>query len=228
MSNETTPGGPARTRGSRRITSLADRAEQRRAQLGLTFEEVAHRAGMAPHYLKLVEEHGNALDPEGVERVAAALGTTPSELLEGPADGPPGQSGGAPGAALRRLAAEECRDRLGTHGVGRVAMTTDQGPVVIPVNYSVLEGTIVYRTDPEAVTAQVTEGEIAFEVDNTDDTTGTGWSVLVVGTAEHVTEPETAARLDAQAVEPPWAGGRRDLWVRITPRRVTGRVIEAP
>lgn len=204
---------------------LARRVALRRRQLGLTRKEVANRAGMAPRYLQLLEEVAADFDTSGLQRLASALEMTPRELLEGSTDAPPGQGAAAPRAVLWKLGSQECRDRLGTHGVGRLGLATPQGPAVLPVNYTVLGGTLVYRTAAGTVTAAADGSEVAFEVDHVDDAQSQGWSVLVVGTAEHVTEPDTVRRLAEQSVTPPWAGGKRDLWVRIDPKRVTGRII---
>ncbi|MDX3077799.1 helix-turn-helix domain-containing protein [Streptomyces sp. NPDC088354] len=204
---------------------VARRVTQRCAMLGISREEVARRAGMSPHYLKLLQEAGADFDPAGLLRIAAALRTTPGELLGGAADQPPGQGPTASHPVLQKLGPEECRDRLGTHGIGRVAMATSEGPVVLPVNYTVLAGSIVYRTDPDAVTAAAPGTEVAFEVDHVDEAMSSGWSILTVGRAEHVDDPGVVRQLSEQAATAPWAGGKRDLWVRINPTRVTGRVI---
>lgn len=37
-----------------------------------------------------------------------------------------------------------------------------------------------------------------------------------------MTDPAGVRRLDEQAYTGPWVGGKRDLWVRITPASVTG------
>lgn len=225
MSDNTTPsdgpGSPPRDRGS----GFALRVAQRRRELGLTHEQLATRADMAPRYLQLLEELGGDFDSVGLHRLAGALETTPRDLLEGSSDGPPGEGDAAPGQGLWKLGPEECRDRLGTHGVGRVAVSMPGGPAVVPVNYTVLGGTVVYRTAPGTVTAAEPGAEVSFEVDQIDENRSRGWSVLVVGTVEHVTEPAAVRLLNAQAAAEPWAGGKRDLWVRINPTRVTGRVI---
>jgi hypothetical protein len=52
-----------------------------------------------------------------------------------------------------------------------------------------------------------------------------GWSVLAVGTARVVTEPDEVRRLVEGAHSTPWAGGVREMWVAIRPTRVTGRRI---
>ncbi|WP_327068588.1 pyridoxamine 5'-phosphate oxidase family protein [Kitasatospora sp. NBC_01302] len=225
MSEDTTPPDePGRSTPGRQ-GGFAQRVAQRRRQLGLTHEQLATRADMAPRYLQLLEELGGDFDSVGLHRLAAALETTPGELLDGSGDGPPGQGDAAAGQGLWKLDPEESRDRLGSHGIGRLGLSTPDGPAIVPVNYTVLGGTIIYRTAPGTVTAAVPGGEVAFEVDQIDETRSRGWSVVVVGTVEHVTEPAAVQRLMEQSAAEPWAGGRRDLWVRINPTRVTGRII---
>ncbi|WP_055586616.1 helix-turn-helix domain-containing protein [Streptacidiphilus griseoplanus] len=216
-------GAPEATAGP--PGDMAGRVARHCAALGISTEELARRAGMSPRYLELLEELGGDFDPAGLARIADALHMSPRELLEGPAGRRPGTGPAARRPHLGKLNPDECRDRLGTHGVGRVAVVTPEGTAVLPVNYTVLAGTVVYRTDPDAVTAAAPGAEIAFEVDDVDDTWSSGWSVLVVGTVEHVSDPDVVRVLSEQAVAEPWAGGKRELWVRLNPIRVTGRVI---
>lgn len=49
---------------------------------------------------------------------------------------------------LAELGEDECWARLGETGVGRVAMCTAEGPVILPVNYLVDAKSIVVRTAP--------------------------------------------------------------------------------
>ncbi|MEU7607064.1 pyridoxamine 5'-phosphate oxidase family protein [Streptomyces sp. NPDC041003] len=64
---------------------------------------------------------------------------------------------------------------------------------------------------------------VAFEIDNIDDVTVGGWSVLAVGELEAVTEPEEIRYLTTTARSQPWAGGPRTHWMKLTPVRLTGR-----
>jgi hypothetical protein len=65
---------------------------------------------------------------------------------------------------------------------------------------------------------------VAFEIDGVESDGDGGWSVLVVGTAEVVTDPEEVA-LAARERHVRWAGGDSATWVRIVPSKVTGRRI---
>jgi nitroimidazol reductase NimA-like FMN-containing flavoprotein (pyridoxamine 5'-phosphate oxidase superfamily) len=208
------------------LGDLGRRLATRRARLGLTRSETATRAGVAPSYLKYLEELPGATPGRGtLLSLAAALETTVSDLTGGTAELPPGLEQAARGPEFTELSTGECRSLLGTHGVGRIAVSTDSGPVVVPVNYSVVDGAIVFRTAPGATPSLAIGHQVAFEVDRIDDAFSRGWSVLVRGRGRAVTDPDEARRLADSAHSRPWAGGERELWVRIDMQAVTGRRI---
>ncbi|MDH6622494.1 nitroimidazol reductase NimA-like FMN-containing flavoprotein (pyridoxamine 5'-phosphate oxidase superfamily) [Streptomyces sp. LBL] len=220
------PGGKEGTADRPPRGDLGRRIARRRTERGLTRREAALRAEMAPGYLRYLEEQPGAAPDRGVLlRLAGVLGTTVSELAGGDVDLPPGPGRAARHIEFTELTEQECRDLLGTHGVGRLALTTPAGPVVVPVNYSVVDETVVFRTDSGTTPAQTSGHRVGFEVDRIDDVLSQGWSVLVRGRAHAVTDPDEVHRLAEQAHSTPWAGGRRDLWIRIEPDTVTGRRI---
>ena len=110
--------------------------------------------------------------------------------------------------------------------MGRLAVPTGAAPVVVPVNYSVVDDAVVFRTRADSASAQGLGREAAFEADRGDDASSQGWSVLVRGRAEAVTGPDAVRRLAERACSEPWAGGERDLWMRIELTTVTGRRID--
>ena len=223
---EQTPTGTADTPTASVRGDLGRRLLLRRAELGLTRREVAARAGMAPGYLRYLEESSSASPGIGaLIRLAEALRTTVRALSGGDVERPPGLGQAARDAELVPLGTEECRRRLSTHGVGRLAATTADGPTVLPVNYSVVHGAIVFRTAPGSPPAQAVGQQVAFEVDHIDEAFSRGWSVLVRGRARAVTDPDAVRRLTQGTYSGPWAGGERDLWVRIEPTEITGRMI---
>ncbi|GAA4931675.1 hypothetical protein GCM10023237_62280 [Streptomyces coeruleoprunus] len=197
----------------------------RREQLGLSREEVALRAGSAPGYIQYLEEQTATPGMSFLLRLADALETTVVALTGGAAGLPPGAGHAAYHPELVDLGPEECWTLLGTHGVGRVAVTSHEGPAILPVNYLVAGREVAFRTSPDSVPAKAASGEVAFEVDHIDDAFSQGWSVLVVGAARTVTDPDGVRDLEEHAFTSPWAGGERDLWVAIAPARVTGRRI---
>ncbi|WP_344012331.1 helix-turn-helix domain-containing protein, partial [Streptomyces thermospinosisporus] len=204
---------------------IGRRVAAERERLGLSREETARRARIAPEYLAYIEEQPAAPSLATLISLAAALGTDVQSLRGGGRDLPPGRGSALLHPELRDLSPEECRARLSTHGVGRIAVTTPDGPAVVPVNYDVVDGAIVFRTAPHSVPAQAVGSEVAFEVDHLDEAMSQGWSVLAVGPAQPVTEPAAVRRLTERARSSPWAGGEREMWVSIRPTRLTGRRI---
>lgn len=212
--------------GQRPAGDVGRRITLRREQLGLTREQVADRAGMATPYLAYLEQQPTAV-PSAVLLLglADALQTTVSELRGGSTDLPPGLGEAARRPELVEMSPEEARARLSTHGVGRIAVTGDDGPAIVPVNYQMVDGALVFRTGPGSAPALSIGTRVAFEVDHIDDALSQGWSVLVVGSAVRVTDPDTVRDLTERTHSGPWAGGDRALWVRIEPDRITGRRI---
>ncbi|KUN82762.1 DUF1918 domain-containing protein [Streptomyces griseoruber] len=201
-------------------------AERRRQGLGR--EETARRARMSPGYLSYLEEHPADPSLAALIRLADALGTTTAALRGGGTGLPPGQGHALLHPRLEDLGEEECRSLLSTHGVGRIAVASSDGrPAVVPVNYEIVDDTIAFRTAPDSLPAAAVGTEVAFEVDHVDDAMSRGWSVLAVGRASVVTEPEAVRGLAEHAHTTPWAGGERQMWVSIRPTSLTGRRITA-
>ena len=135
-------------------------------------------------------------------------------------------------ARLRReLSREDCLRLISPGGIGRIAFTGRFGPTVLPVNYKLLDGTIVFRTEQDSHTDEDlrtgianAEYKVAFEIDDFTPSSREGWSVLIQGPAHHVESEAERASVLAAGVEP-WAAGPRELFLRITPSRITGRRI---
>ncbi|HEU5355087.1 MAG TPA: pyridoxamine 5'-phosphate oxidase family protein [Actinocrinis sp.] len=112
---------------------------------------------------------------------------------------------------------------LESHEVGRLVYTRRALPAVRPVNFAVRGGAVLIWTGSASSLGQAVRGAVvAFEADELDRVTRSGWSVVVVGTAQLVTdETELArARLDGPS---PWAPGIKDHLIRIPLTMVTGR-----
>jgi nitroimidazol reductase NimA-like FMN-containing flavoprotein (pyridoxamine 5'-phosphate oxidase superfamily) len=224
MAERTKPNG---TEGAP-VGDLGRRLAARRTQLGLTREETATRAGVAPSYLRYLEEQPGAAPGSGLlVRLAEVLETTVSELTGGDTELPPGPGRAGRAPEFTELGPSECGELLSTHGVGRLAVSTESGPVIVPVNYSVVDGTIVYRTAPGTTPSQASGCQVAFEIDRIDDVFSQSWSVLVRGHARTVTDPDEVRRLEEEPCSTPWVGGHRDEWVRIEPFGISGRRITA-
>ena len=78
----------------------------------------------------------------------------------------------------------------GTAGVGRVSTTVAALPTIFPVHYALLDDDIVFRTVVgTTLAAAVHDAVVAFEIDDLDPWSASGWSVVVVGHAREITGP---------------------------------------
>ena len=94
-----------------------------------------------------------------------------------------------------------------------------------PVNYAMAGQVVVLRTGADTELAARLDCPVGFEVDRFDEALGHGWSVLVTGRAARGKSEHQVRRLEARTALQPWAGGARDVYVQITPYRITGRRI---
>ncbi|MEU1694858.1 pyridoxamine 5'-phosphate oxidase family protein [Streptomyces hirsutus] len=211
--------------GAHHTSDLGRRVATERERQGLTRAETARRARMAPAYLAYLEEHQADPSLATLINLAGALNTTVQALRGGGTEMPPGQGAALLHPRLLDLDPEECRTLLSTHGVGRVAVSTPDGPAVAPVNYEVVDDVIAFRTAPGSLPAAAVGSDTAFEVDRVDETMSQGWSVLAVGPARLVTDADAVRRLTEHARTAPWTGGEREMWVAIRPTSLTGRRI---
>ncbi|HEY2506634.1 MAG TPA: pyridoxamine 5'-phosphate oxidase family protein [Streptosporangiaceae bacterium] len=208
-------------------TDLGRRIAEERGRAGLSVEQVAARAGMSPEYLAYIET-SDAPNPTqaALTRLAYALDVPPSALTGAGLNQPPGARQPAESAVLAELTVSECREHIASGGVGRfLFVDAARGPVAIPVNYQMLRDDVVFRTSSHgSVAAAVRQPHVSFDVDHLDDALAEGWSVLVSGRAEIITDPAELTEARSLGIEP-WAGGQRDTYVKITPTTISGRAI---
>ena len=127
---------------------------------------------------------------------------------------------------LEVLPEPDCWRRLADSAVGRLAVNGPDGPEIFPVNHAVLDGKVVFRTDPGTkLTALLRDARVAYEVDEVDHAQRSGWSVLVVGAVE----PVPSEHLDEARALPlePWTIGDKVQFLWLRPRRISGRAIRA-
>lgn len=121
---------------------------------------------------------------------------------------------------LVELDDEECWELLRSHAVGRIAWSTGVTPHLVPVNYVAHEGRIWIRSTPYSALARECRGTmVAFEVDEIDDFTRSGASVVVEGVAR----PGDLHRVEAPAELESWAAGSRTFILAIEAQTVSGR-----
>lgn len=106
--------------------------------------------------------------------------------------------------------------------VGRIIFTLNALPAVRLTNFTVASELIVLRTAAGTTLARRLDGTIVMlEADFLDAATSSGWSVTVTGRAALVTDPATAARLNALPLVP-WAPGPPDQFMTISAELVEG------
>lgn len=206
---------------------LSKRLTARRTELRLSTTQVAGRAGITRRYLEYLERYPSIPGSAVLRRLAAALLTTPAALLGAGAQQPPGH-GLRPGTAqFTKLTSIECRALIAPGGVGRIAFSAVSGPVVLPVNFTVIGGSIVVRAREGSLIEAHGDERAAFEVDHVDEALCQGWSVLIQGQAHRVLQPGELRHVQEATTSAPWPGGERDVYVRIVPDQISGRRISA-
>ena len=121
---------------------------------------------------------------------------------------------------------EECEQMLEIRSIGRIALLAAGEPLILPVLFQFVKGTIVFRTAPgEKLDAVWQNAPAAFEVDSWDTPTRTGWSVVLRGRTEAVHDEDQIAELESLGLEEWLPSVQPMTWVRIHPVEITGRRI---
>ncbi|MEV5986642.1 pyridoxamine 5'-phosphate oxidase family protein [Streptomyces sp. NPDC052051] len=129
-----------------------------------------------------------------------------------------------PNDGFRELERAECLRLLAKVPVGRIVHTRQALPAVVPLNFRLDDdGSVVVRISARSELVRAIDGSVvAFEADEIDVSAQSGWSVVVTGAAEVVTDPAACARL-ARTGPQSWAPSPQEVFVRIRPELVTGR-----
>jgi nitroimidazol reductase NimA-like FMN-containing flavoprotein (pyridoxamine 5'-phosphate oxidase superfamily) len=116
---------------------------------------------------------------------------------------------------------------LATGGVGRLVYTSRYGPMAVPVQYVLHEGSVVVRAWATSIEEDLRTGiadaeyVVAVEADQADPERREGWFVLVRGAAHHLdTEAERAPAIVATLA--PWAEGEAEDFIRVKPTSTWG------
>ena len=125
-----------------------------------------------------------------------------------------------------RLDRGESLRLLASAPVGRLIFTVNALPTVRLMNFALVDGLIVMRTANDSTVARkVHDTVVAFEADELDNKTCSGWSVTVIGRAAVVADPEISARYRGVPLVP-WAAGPRDTFVTMTTEMAEGRRVQ--
>jgi len=128
---------------------------------------------------------------------------------------------------LEDIPPAECLTLLREAGFGRLAFTPDEYPMILPVNFRLVEDAhrtwIAIRTRADGLIDRAPL-PVAFEIDGANPYSKQGWSVVARGNLQHV---DSDAAGFAERFDPaPWVEDR-DSWLIIEPFTITGRRLHA-
>jgi hypothetical protein len=126
-------------------------------------------------------------------------------------------------AGFEVLDEEECYALLGSVSLGRVAVTMDATPAILPVNYALIDRQVVFATGlGSKLTAALMSSVVAFEADGVDEASGAAWSVQGHGSSM-VLEPGSDLEADALLAVRSLAPLPRHFLAKVRLRRISGR-----
>ncbi|MFE6872448.1 pyridoxamine 5'-phosphate oxidase family protein [Kitasatospora sp. NPDC057692] len=129
---------------------------------------------------------------------------------------------------LEELGADTCLRLLSTVPVGRVVYTEHALPAVLPVSFEVApDGRLLLAVRRGSATARGLDGTVvAFQADQLDPVTRSGWSVLVHGRADVLRDPELLRRALRSGLRP-WVDDPEPMVVSLVPELISGRRLTA-
>jgi nitroimidazol reductase NimA-like FMN-containing flavoprotein (pyridoxamine 5'-phosphate oxidase superfamily) len=129
----------------------------------------------------------------------------------------------SPQAATSTLSETQCWKLLGSAQIGILAVVTEDGPDLFPIDFLAAEHSVVFRTAPgEKLMKLAADPRVALAVEG-EDAKGL-WSVVLRGTARRLSfddEIEASGVLSLETA----TGGTKANFVRITATQLTGRRI---
>lgn len=127
--------------------------------------------------------------------------------------------------AIEYLAEDEALKLAATVPVGRVVYSRFAMPAVHLVNFKLDGKDVVFKTRKGAkFGAAVADTVIAFEVDQFDEQTRSGWTVTLTGRSKLVTSPAEQERLAGLGIDT-WVADR-EYFIKVQTQVITGRRIQ--
>jgi nitroimidazol reductase NimA-like FMN-containing flavoprotein (pyridoxamine 5'-phosphate oxidase superfamily) len=136
-----------------------------------------------------------------------------------------------PARVVESLDEAECMELLSTEKIGRLIYASRYGPVALPSEYKIHEGSVVFRTYRITFTEEDlrtgiahADYQVSVEVDRTDPEAREGWVVLVRGTAHHIDTEADRASIGDIGLQA-WVEGEPEHFFRVYPIYVGGQRI---
>lgn len=128
------------------------------------------------------------------------------------------------GPRLVRLDREQCTRLLSETSLGRISLTISALPVIRTVRYGLAGGQIVFRAAPRSRLRAAAAGSVvAFQADCGGEADGIGWSVMVQGRCQEVTDRERIRNLQGLPL-PAWSADQ-DAFLSVSLTEVSGEAI---
>jgi nitroimidazol reductase NimA-like FMN-containing flavoprotein (pyridoxamine 5'-phosphate oxidase superfamily) len=122
---------------------------------------------------------------------------------------------------LEELDRAGCVALLRSRAVGRVAVSVQALPAVMPVAFAVGDDHLVFRAATGSpLDAATADAVVAFQVDHVGERTGECWSVLVVGRCSAVRDDSVVVAGAVPVM--PWEDPAASHYVRLPLQLVTG------
>ncbi|WP_327064738.1 helix-turn-helix domain-containing protein [Kitasatospora sp. NBC_01250] len=203
---------------------VVERIRRRREELGLSREEVAHRAGMSLEYTHLLQRLDLDFHPAALRRIAAVLDLSYDQLM-----GEREESGSVPADArlmITRLTEQECWDALGVRNVGYLGYLDRSDAWAIPMDYLVDGRQLVYRITPTGPLATAPGVPALLESEGTSGDLRRCWNVLAAGLTTSLADADVSADLRTRvAAESERGEGEGERWMCLAVTRIAGRRI---
>lgn len=120
---------------------------------------------------------------------------------------------------LGEIARSECLELMRTAPIGRIVYTHRALPAIRPVRFAIVGGAVFIPTRAGSPLALATQDSVvAFQTEDYDPATHTGWSVTAVG---------RAALIELSGEVPPVLLSHGDV-LRVDPEQISGHRIECP
>lgn len=131
----------------------------------------------------------------------------------------------APGLlrASDQLSTDECWALIAGQTTGRIGFLYEGQVTIWPLNCIVYDRGVYFRTAEDGVIARSGLERAAFQLDHIDSVARSGWTILVNGRVERVTDPGLLTTLWGRPTDEPWAPGQRNVFFGITGDRICGR-----
>ena len=125
---------------------------------------------------------------------------------------------------FENLEAVECWRLVGEHGIGRVVFEGDMRTEVVPTRYDARSRTAYFRAPTYGELARrVHRRTASLQVDDIDEQSFTGWSIVMAGTAPRVDDAATIGSLGSVGRPRPWVPGPETQWIALPVDTVRGQ-----